>query len=130
MSNADSLPPLQMPYGAWKSPLSAEALADSQVRFENLCSVAGGLYWTENVPSAGGTHGVFRLGARGAAIPVVPSVSNVRGRVHEYGAAPYLIVGDTAYYTKFADQRLYRLAPGTDPKPLQPRGIRTPDGCR
>jgi dipeptidyl aminopeptidase/acylaminoacyl peptidase len=127
MSTADNLPPLQMPYGAWKSPLSAEALADSQVRFENLCSVEGGLYWTENVPSAGGTHGVFRLGASGAAIAVVPAVSNVRGRVHEYGAAPYLIVGDTAYYTKFADQCLYRLTPGAAPEPLTPKGYRYAD---
>jgi dipeptidyl aminopeptidase/acylaminoacyl peptidase len=127
MSTADRLPPIQMPYGAWKSPVTAEALADSQVRFENLRSVAGRLYWTENVPAAGGTHGVFRLDARGAAVPVVPAGSNVRGRVHEYGAAPYLIVGETAYFTKFADQRLYRLAPGTDPEPLTPKGYRYAD---
>jgi hypothetical protein len=55
MSTADNLPPLRTPYGAWKSPVTAEALADSQVRFENLRSVDGHLYWTENVPAAGPT---------------------------------------------------------------------------
>ncbi|HEY6455922.1 MAG TPA: prolyl oligopeptidase family serine peptidase [Steroidobacteraceae bacterium] len=127
MTPDDHLSPVPMPYGAWKSPLTAEALADSQVRFENLRSFAGHLYWTQNVPAAGGTHGVFRLGADGAAIPVVPAASNVRGRVHEYGAAPYLIVADTAYYTKFADQRLYRLTPGAGPEPLTPKGYRYAD---
>ena len=127
MTPDDNSPPIQLPYGAWKSPVTAEALAGSQVRFENLCSVDGGVYWTENVPSADGTHGVFRLSTTGAAIPVVPAVSNVRGRVHEYGAAPYLMVEDTAYYTRFADQRLYRLAPRTDPEPLTPKGYRYAD---
>jgi dipeptidyl aminopeptidase/acylaminoacyl peptidase len=127
MSTADNLPPIQMPYGAWKSPVTAEALADSQVRFENLRSVDGQLYWTENVPAAGGAHGVFRLGASGAAITVVAAVHNVRGRVHEYGAAPYVVIGATAYYTRFADQRLYRLAPGAEPEPLTPPGYRYAD---
>jgi dipeptidyl aminopeptidase/acylaminoacyl peptidase len=127
MSSTDNLPPIQMPYGAWESPVTAEALADSQVRFENLRSVAGRVYWTENVPTAGGAHGVFCLGAGGAAVAVVPAATNVRGRVHEYGAAPYLIVGECAYYTKFADQRLYRLAPGAEPEPLTPKGYRYAD---
>jgi dipeptidyl aminopeptidase/acylaminoacyl peptidase len=127
MSATDNLPPIQMPYGAWKSPVTAEALADSQVRFENLRSVEGRLYWTQNVPTAGGAHGVFCLDASGAAVPVVPAAGNVRGRVHEYGAAPYLIVGDSVYYTKFADQRLYRLAPGAEPEPVTPEGYRYAD---
>jgi len=127
MSTSDNPPPIPMPFGAWKSPVTAEALAESQVRLENLRSVDGHLYWTENVPAAGGAHGVFCLGANGAAIAVVPAGDNVRGRVHEYGAAPYLIVGDSAYYTRFADQRLYRLAPGAEPVALTPKGYRYAD---
>jgi dipeptidyl aminopeptidase/acylaminoacyl peptidase len=128
MTEAAKLSPVVKRYGAWQSALTAEGLADSQVRFENLRSVEGELYWTQNVPIAGGAHGVFRLGADGAAIAVVPATRNVRTRVHEYGAAPYLIVGESAYYTQFADQRLQRLAPGADPEVLTPQGYRYADG--
>ena len=122
------LPPTLKPYGAWESPVTAEALAASQVRFENLRSVAGRLYWTENVPAAGGAHGVFRLGPDATAVAVVPAGNNVRGRVHEYGAAPYLVVGEATYYTQFVDQRLYCLEPGASPEPLTPKGYRYADG--
>ena len=109
MSATDKLPPQQMPYGAWKSPVTAEALADSQVRFENLRSVEGRLYWTENVPTAGGAQGVFGLGASGAAVAVVPAASNVRGRVHEYGAAPYLVAGELDVHAWARDALLLAL---------------------
>jgi dipeptidyl aminopeptidase/acylaminoacyl peptidase len=128
MPESANLSPSELPYGAWPSPLTAEALADSQVRFENLRSVDGRLYWTENVPAAGGAHGVFHLDTTGTAIAVVPAVRNVRSRVHEYGAAPYLMVGNTAYYTQFIDQRLYRLEPGAEADALTPKGYRYSDG--
>jgi dipeptidyl aminopeptidase/acylaminoacyl peptidase len=128
MPEAIASSPTVRPYGAWESALTAEALADSQIRFENLRSVDGELYWTQNVPSAGGAHGVFRLGADGAAIAVVPATRNVRTRVHEYGAAPYLIAGQSAYYSQFGDQRLYRVDPGGEPEALTPQGYRYADG--
>lgn len=118
--------PTLKPYGAWHSAVSAEALADAQIGFADLQSVAGRLYWTQNVPAAGGAIQVFSL-QTAVALPVVPETANVRTRVHEYGGAPYLAVGSTLFYCQFSDQRLYRLDPGGQPEPLTPPGYRYAD---
>ncbi len=38
---------------------------------------------------------------------LTPEGFNVRTRVHEYGGAPYTVIGQTLYFANFADQRLY-----------------------
>ncbi len=122
-----SAAPTIKPYGAWNSAVTAEALANAQIGFNNLCAAAGDLYWTENVPSADGAHWLFRMSSGGAVSALSPATANVRSRVHEYGGAPFVVVGDTAYYTQFSDQRLYRIRPGAGPEPLTPEGYRYAD---
>jgi len=100
--------PMMAPYGSWASPLSAEALAAGGIYFGDLRSSKGRLYWTENVPAAGGAISLFRFD-NGVAAPVTSPAANVRTRVHEYGGAPFIVVGDTVYYSQFSDQRLYAL---------------------
>jgi dipeptidyl aminopeptidase/acylaminoacyl peptidase len=138
------------PYGAWASPLSAEALSAGRVSFGDLRSVAGRLYWTETVPSSGGISALFSmesdaLGMGGdgsttgsdastmvsAAVGsrVSPEGVNVRTRVHEYGGAPFVVAGGTIYYSQFKDQRLYALEPGGSPTALTPAGYRYADGA-
>jgi dipeptidyl aminopeptidase/acylaminoacyl peptidase len=118
--------PAIAPFGSWASPLSAEALAAAGVNFGDLRSVNGRLYWTENVPSAGGGISVFSL-REGIAAPVTPQGVNVRSRVHEYGGAPFVVVGDTVYYSGLSDQRLYALKIGGAPMPLTPPDYRYAD---
>jgi dipeptidyl aminopeptidase/acylaminoacyl peptidase len=120
-------PPTIRPYGAWASVITAETLAKAQTGFNNLRAVDGQLYWTENVPAAEGAHWLFRLSAAGVLSTLVPATANVRSRVHEYGGAPFVVVGDTAYYTQFSDQRLYRVKPGESPEALTPEGYRYAD---
>ena len=55
--------PVIAPYGSWSSPLSAQALAAGGINFSDLRSVAGRLYWTENVPAAGGSIALFGIQA-------------------------------------------------------------------
>jgi dipeptidyl aminopeptidase/acylaminoacyl peptidase len=122
--------PLKAPYGSWASPLSAQAVAAGGINFGDLRSVDGRLYWTESVPSAGGAVSVFSAAAdaaNGAAAQVTPDGVNVRTRVHEYGGAPFVVVGDTIYYSQFSDQRLYALKRGGTPAPLTPAGYRYAD---
>jgi dipeptidyl aminopeptidase/acylaminoacyl peptidase len=114
-------------YGSWASPITAEALADAQITFGNLRNGNGRLYWTENVPAAGGAIGLFRMSDAAAAARVVPDGANVRTRVHEYGGAPYAVIGETVFYVELADQRLYRLEPGGTPQALTPPGFRYAD---
>jgi len=123
----DGPPPLIAPYGSWASPLTAEALGTGRVTLDDLRSVNGRLYWTETQPSAGGISALFNLAPDTPATQVSPAGINVRTRVHEYGGAPYVIVGDTAYYSEFKDQRLHALKTGGAPKPLTPPGYRYAD---
>lgn len=129
------------PYGAWSSPLSAQAVAAGGINFGDLRSVEGRLYWTENVPAAGGAIALFSIkgavagtsagGAPVAGTPVAEPItgpeSNVRSRVHEMGGAPFVVVGDTVYFSQFSDQRLYSLKAGGKPVPLTPANYRYAD---
>jgi dipeptidyl aminopeptidase/acylaminoacyl peptidase len=120
--------PMRAPYGSWKSPLSAEALSGARVSFADLRSVDARLYWTETQPAAGGISALFSLGGTSAAAaPVTPAGVNVRTRVHEYGGAPYAVVGESIYYSQFSDQRLYALGPQGGAPPLTPPGYRYAD---
>ncbi len=115
------------PYGSWASPLSAEALAAGGIGFGDLRSANGRLYWLENIPARGGAVSLFSLGEGGAA-QVTPDSANVRSRVHEYGGAPFVVMGDTVYYSQFSDQRLYELRRGGGtPTPLTPLNYRYAD---
>ena len=51
----------------------------------------------------------------------------MRTRVHEYGGAPFVVVGDRVYFSEFADQRLYRLTIGEESVPITPAGYRYAD---
>jgi dipeptidyl aminopeptidase/acylaminoacyl peptidase len=106
--------------------LSAEALAAGGINFSDLRSANGRLYWSENVPARGGEIAVFSYGA-GATAQVTPDGANVRTRVQEYGGAPFIVVGDTLYYSQVSDQRLYELKPGGAPKAVTPLDYRYAD---
>jgi dipeptidyl aminopeptidase/acylaminoacyl peptidase len=129
-ANAAGDAPIEAPYGSWASPLSAQAVAAGGINLGDLRSVNGRLYWTESVPSAGGAISLFSLNtgiANGVAAAVTPQGVNVRTRVHEYGGAPFVVVGDTAYYSQLSDQRLYALRAGGTPIPVTPAGYRYAD---
>jgi dipeptidyl aminopeptidase/acylaminoacyl peptidase len=126
MSNSLTAAPIEAPYGSWASPLSAQAVAAGGIYFSDLRSADGRLYWTENVPAAGGAMSLFSS-YNGVAAPVTPAGTNVRTRVHEYGGAPFVVAGDTVYYSQFSDQRLYALKSGGNPVPVTPAGYRYAD---
>jgi dipeptidyl aminopeptidase/acylaminoacyl peptidase len=126
MSARSQAAPAVAPYGSWASPLSAEALAAGGISFGDLRSADGRLYWTENVPARGGAIALFSL-AGGLTKQVTPDDANVRTRVHEYGGAPFVVDGDTVYYSQFSDQRLYVLKEGGKPAPVTPAQYRYAD---
>ena len=114
------------PYGSWASPVSAEALAEGSIRFSDLRSANGRLFWVENVPGRGGEVALFSFG-EGVTTQVTPNGAYVRTRVHEYGGAPFIALGDTVYYSQFSDQRLYELKRGGTPVPMTPANYRYAD---
>jgi len=80
------------------------------------------IYWLEGRPNEGGRYALVRRTPDGTIADVTPRDMNVRSRVHEYGGDAYLVAHRVAYVSNFADQRVYRLAPGEDPQAITPQG--------
>ena len=117
------------PYGAWKSPITAEAAVGGAVRFGQIALDGGEIYWIEGRPQEGGRNAIVRRAPDGRISDVTPPAFNARTRVHEYGGGDFAVTDGTVYFSNFEDQRLYRQAPGSDPRPLTPSSeMRYADG--
>ena len=129
------------PYGAWKSPITAESLARGGVRLGEIRVSEGDVYWLEGRPAEAGRGVVVRRSASGEIADVTPAGWNVRTLVHEYGGGAYTVRGRALFFASFEDQRLYRQDAGGEPRalteePPRPRSLRyadfeiSPDGER
>ncbi|MGB0388998.1 MAG: S9 family peptidase [Ardenticatenaceae bacterium] len=122
------------PYGAWRSPLSAELLAKSGVRLSFLQVSGEDVYWVEGRPLEKGRSVIVRRSPDGTVADVTPAEFNARTLVHEYGGGMYVVDGEVVYFSNFADQRLYRQRIGGQaPQPITPeppaaRSVRYADG--
>src|SRR5262249_41673114 len=64
--------------------------------------------WLEGRPQEQGRSAIVRRGADGRRVDVTPISMNVRTRVHEYGGGAWAVSDGWAYFSNFADGRLYR----------------------
>jgi dipeptidyl aminopeptidase/acylaminoacyl peptidase len=114
------------PYGTWPSPISAAAVAAQSVRLSSVVLDGEDVYWLEGRPSEGGRSVLVRRRADGVLEDVTPMPFNVRTRVHEYGGGAYLVDRGTAWFSNFADQRIYQVRlkpdPTSIPTPVTPAG--------
>ncbi len=110
------------PYGTWKSPISADLIVAGTVGLGSVRSDGDELYWTEQRPTEGGRTVLVQQQADGHTVDVTPAPFNVRSRVHEYGGGAYVVHQGIVYFSNFADQRMYRLVPGSEPIALTPEG--------
>ncbi|MEU0424111.1 prolyl oligopeptidase family serine peptidase [Streptomyces canus] len=112
------------PYGSWPSPIDAALAAAHDGHPEWLGFVGDEVWWTEPRPAEGGRRTLVRRHADGREEPVLPAPWNVRSRVIEYGGHPWagvVVAGEPlVVFVHFADQRLYRYEPGSEPRPLTP----------
>lgn len=113
--------PQVAPYGGWRSPIDAGALAAAATPLLDRPQLVGdSLYWVEGKPSEGGRSVIVRRDAAGAHTELTPPDVNVRTRVHEYGGGAYLVAGSSVFFSNFADQRLYRQDGDQPPRPITP----------
>ena len=68
----------------------------------------------------GGRNVLVRRSAAGVVQDVLPEGFAVRTLAHEYGGRCAVVHDSVAYFSNFADQRLYRLAPGDAPVAITP----------
>ena len=108
--------PETLPYGAWKSPITSELIVAETIGLGGVIVDGDDIYWTESRPGEGGRNVLVKKDGG----DLTPAPFNVRTRVHEYGGGSVTVQRGVAYFTNFADQRLYRLAPGDAAEPLTP----------
>ncbi|MGY1496350.1 dipeptidyl-peptidase 5 [Streptomyces sp. QTS52] len=113
-----------LPYGSWLSPIDAELAAEHDGSPEHVGFVGDEAWWTEPRPTEGGRRTLVRRHADGTQESVLDAPWNVRSRVMEYGGHPWAGAvrdgGPLVVFVNFADQRLYRLTEGQEPRPLTP----------
>jgi dipeptidyl aminopeptidase/acylaminoacyl peptidase len=107
--------------GAWPSPISAAVVAAGAVPLSQVALDGADACWLAGRASEGGRTTLLRQ--RGADVTeLTPAPFNVRSRVHEYGGGALLVADGTAYFSHFADNRLYMVADGRDPVALSAAG--------
>lgn len=106
------------PYGSWKSPITTDLIVSDSVRLGSVVLDGDDIYWSEGRPSEGGRNVIVRRSANGSVTDLTPAMFNARTRVHEYGGGAFTVNQGTIYFTNFADQRLYRQVPGSEPEPI------------
>ncbi|HWS82748.1 MAG TPA: prolyl oligopeptidase family serine peptidase [Ktedonobacteraceae bacterium] len=106
------------PYGSWKSPITSDVIVSDSIRLGSIVLDGDDIYWSEGRPSEGGRSVIVRRSANGSITDITPPSFNVRTRVQEYGGGAFTVSDGTIYFTNFADQRLYRQAPNSEPEPI------------
>lgn len=108
------------PYGSWKSPVTSDLIVAETIGLGGTAIEGDDVYWMELRPKEGGRLVAVRRTQDGTTTDLTPMPFNARTRVHEYGGRAYVVAGGTAYFSNFADQRLYRQDPGAEPRPITP----------
>ena len=110
-----------VPYGSWRSPISAEMCARAGVHLFEPRLDGEVVYWLEARPEEGGRHVLMRADPWSDPAEVTPPGFNARDKVHEYGGGSYAVSDGVAFFTNFDDQRLYRQEGlGVEPRPIVP----------
>ncbi len=121
--------PQVAPYGSWKSPITTDLIVSETIGLAQLILDGQNIYWIEMRPSEGGRSVIVQRTPEGRIEDLTPPPFSARTRVHEYGGGDYTVSHGTIYFSNFADQRVYRQLPGSEPQPITPAGsFRYADG--
>ena len=108
------------PFGAWKSPISADLISTSSIGLGGVVLDGSDTYWLEGRSTENGRVVLVRRSQDGTRVDITPAPFNVRSRVHEYGGGAYTVHKGVAFFVNFADQRLYRASAGSPPEAMTP----------
>jgi dipeptidyl aminopeptidase/acylaminoacyl peptidase len=111
----------EAPYSIWPSLVSAELVAQHATAYDAVHADGRAIYWLETRPNQAGRTVVVRWTPERGAVDVTPEGFDVGTRVHEYGGGAYLAAEGVLFCSRLDDDRLYRLDPGAEPRPITPR---------
>ena len=106
------------PYGSWKSPITTDLMLSATIGIGQIALDGQDTYWVEIRIAEGGRSVIVRRTSDGQTTDMTSPPFNVRTTVHEYGGGDFTVSDGTIYFSNFADQKLYRLVPGTEPQPI------------
>jgi dipeptidyl aminopeptidase/acylaminoacyl peptidase len=105
------------PCGTWTSPISAALVAAGAAPLAQPMIDGTDIWWLAGRASEGGR--MTLLCRRGEQVrELTPAPFNVRTRVHEYGGGAYCVEGGSAWFSNFADNRIYRVDGSGEPVAL------------
>ncbi|WP_203582178.1 S9 family peptidase [Microbacterium hibisci] len=110
-----------LPYGSWRSPISAAEVSAASPRLEGARFVgpASEVWWGESVAEEAGRSAVRRRAASGTVVDVLRAPWSARSRVHEYGGGSWTADEEgTLYFVEKSDQRVWRQDRDGEPRPL------------
>jgi dipeptidyl aminopeptidase/acylaminoacyl peptidase len=117
------------PFGAWDSPIKAEAVASGSLRLGHLALDGEAIYWVETRPAESGRNAIVCHRPDGQIVDAIPLSSNACTRVHEYGGGDFVVTDGVLYFSNMVDQRLYCQLPDGTPQALTPAAaMRYADG--
>jgi dipeptidyl aminopeptidase/acylaminoacyl peptidase len=106
--------PKTAPYGSWKSPITSDLIVAHSIGLSETRLDGDNAYWLEGRPREQGRLVVVASNGRSHEPRDLTSVPfNARTRVHEYGGASWIVADGVVYFSNFADQRLWRVEPGS-----------------
>ncbi|KAJ1958971.1 Esterase lipase thioesterase active site, partial [Dipsacomyces acuminosporus] len=109
--------PTVAPYGSWKSPISAKAVASASSSIGDILVDRANphhVYWLESRPSEGGRSVLLSMDVDDytgdSLIEHIPDKKwNVRTAVHEYGGGAYAVYDGLVVFSNWSDQGVYLL---------------------
>jgi dipeptidyl aminopeptidase/acylaminoacyl peptidase len=108
----------ELSYGCWRSPIASESIVAGTIGLGAVAIDGDDIYWLEGRPSEGGRNVLVRKTVDGEVKDITPAPFNVRSRVHEYGGGSFVVVDRTVYFCNFADRRIYKQQPNSQPQAL------------
>ncbi len=108
-------------YGSWRSPITSDLIVAGTVRLGQVEIDGETVFWSEGRPAEKGRNVIVRPSPDGSipdssTMDVIPSPFNARTLVNEYGGGSFAVSNGEVFFSNFADQRLYRIAPNAEPQ--------------
>ncbi len=106
------------PFGTWKSPISAQAIAAGSKSLSSVRIHGEKTFWLEGLAAQSGRVALVAAGRGQSPQAITDATVNVRSRVHEYGGGAFQVTDDAVYFSNFSDNLVYSQRLGETAQPI------------